>query len=201
MRARIRPSRSDCRCRCARAPAAQSQWPAFEAKLRAKGLGDAAVAAFKLNYDQLVAGVDGLVRVGQAHARANVRCAAGCWHLRRCHSGAPPPGRRPHLRAARGVPPTRSIPAQVSEAEIEPVASLPELRSLPAAGGDVAVRACVRRARERSAGVCVRSVLLLGAPCGVWARALAAARRASRHAARARHLPPSPRRCCARRRC
>jgi hypothetical protein len=41
--------------------AQQAAWPAFEAKMRAAGLSDAAVGAFKANYDQLVAGVTGLV--------------------------------------------------------------------------------------------------------------------------------------------
>ena len=34
---------------------------AFEAKMKADGLNDAAIAAFKHNYEQLVAGVDGIV--------------------------------------------------------------------------------------------------------------------------------------------
>lgn len=38
-----------------------TQFAAFEEKMRAKGLSDAAVAAFKHNYEQLVAGVTGLV--------------------------------------------------------------------------------------------------------------------------------------------
>ncbi|GBF99238.1 UDP-glucose pyrophosphorylase [Raphidocelis subcapitata] len=36
-------------------------WPAYEAKMRARGLSDAAVGAFKRNFDQLVAGVTGMV--------------------------------------------------------------------------------------------------------------------------------------------
>uniref|UniRef100_A0A7R9V765 UTP--glucose-1-phosphate uridylyltransferase n=1 Tax=Chlamydomonas euryale TaxID=1486919 RepID=A0A7R9V765_9CHLO len=40
---------------------AQGNFAAFEEKMRAKGLGDAAVCAFKRNYDQLVAGATGLV--------------------------------------------------------------------------------------------------------------------------------------------
>eukprot|EP00955_Chlamydomonas_euryale_P007742 81988-Chlamydomonas_euryale.AAC.6 len=39
----------------------QGNFAAFEEKMRAKGLGDAAVCAFKRNYDQLVAGATGLV--------------------------------------------------------------------------------------------------------------------------------------------
>lgn len=34
---------------------------AFEAKMKADGLNDAAIAAFKHNYEQLVAGADGIV--------------------------------------------------------------------------------------------------------------------------------------------
>ena len=44
-----------------------SQWPqfsAFESKMRSQGLSQAAIAAFKSNYDQLVAGVTGLVPEG-----------------------------------------------------------------------------------------------------------------------------------------
>jgi hypothetical protein len=42
---------------------AQEHWPAYEAKMRARGLSDAAVGAFKRNFDQLVAGVTGMVGV------------------------------------------------------------------------------------------------------------------------------------------
>lgn len=44
-----------------RAP--QEQWPKYEAKMKAAGLSDAAIGAFKGNFDQLVAGVTGLVRL------------------------------------------------------------------------------------------------------------------------------------------
>eukprot|EP00879_Flechtneria_rotunda_P019965 GHRR01020986.1.p2 GENE.GHRR01020986.1~~GHRR01020986.1.p2 ORF type:complete len:151 (+),score=50.33 GHRR01020986.1:214-666(+) len=37
------------------------QWPAFEAKMKEAKLSNAAIGAFKMNYDQLVAGVTGLV--------------------------------------------------------------------------------------------------------------------------------------------
>lgn len=40
---------------------ASTNWPAFEEKMKAAGLSEAAVGAFKQNYDQLVAGVTGLV--------------------------------------------------------------------------------------------------------------------------------------------
>lgn len=40
----------------------ESNWPDFEAKMKEANLSDAAIAAFKQNYDQLVAGVTGLVR-------------------------------------------------------------------------------------------------------------------------------------------
>lgn len=42
-------------------PRLQGHWPAFEAKMRDGKLSDAAIGAFKQNYDQLVAGVTGLV--------------------------------------------------------------------------------------------------------------------------------------------
>ena len=35
----------------------------FEEKMKAAGLSDAAIGAFRLNYEQLVAGVTGLVRL------------------------------------------------------------------------------------------------------------------------------------------
>lgn len=40
----------------------KDKWPLFEAKMQAKGLGEAAIAAFKGNFDQLVQGVTGMVR-------------------------------------------------------------------------------------------------------------------------------------------
>jgi UTP--glucose-1-phosphate uridylyltransferase len=40
----------------------------FEDKMRSDGLNDAAVAAFKHNYEQLVAGVDGIVPEGSIEA-------------------------------------------------------------------------------------------------------------------------------------
>jgi hypothetical protein len=43
-------------------PSAQDQWPAFVEKMKARGLSEAAVGAFKRNFDQLVAGVTGMVR-------------------------------------------------------------------------------------------------------------------------------------------
>lgn len=39
----------------------ESKWPMFEAKMQAAGLSAAAIGAFKQNYDQLVAGVTGMV--------------------------------------------------------------------------------------------------------------------------------------------
>jgi hypothetical protein len=39
----------------------ESKWPLFEAKMQAAGLSAAAIGAFKQNYDQLVAGVTGMV--------------------------------------------------------------------------------------------------------------------------------------------
>lgn len=44
-------------------PRLQGHWPAFEAKMRDAKLSDAAIGAFKQNYDQLVAGVTGLVSI------------------------------------------------------------------------------------------------------------------------------------------
>jgi hypothetical protein len=40
----------------------EGQWPAFEAKMRKEGLSQAAIDAFKHNYQQLVQGVTGMVR-------------------------------------------------------------------------------------------------------------------------------------------
>jgi hypothetical protein len=39
-----------------------SNWEQFVEKMKSAGLSEAAIAAFKQNYDQLVAGVTGLVR-------------------------------------------------------------------------------------------------------------------------------------------
>ena len=39
-------------------PAEPKQWPAFEAKMRAEGLSDAAIAAFKHNFVTLASGAD-----------------------------------------------------------------------------------------------------------------------------------------------
>ncbi len=39
----------------------QDQWPAYEEKMRGRGLSEAAIGAFKRNFDQLVAGVTGMV--------------------------------------------------------------------------------------------------------------------------------------------
>lgn len=40
----------------------------FEEKMRADGLSDAAIAAFRHNYEQLVAGEDGIVPEGSIEA-------------------------------------------------------------------------------------------------------------------------------------
>lgn len=45
----------------------------FEAKMKADGLNAAAIAAFKHNYEQLVAGVDGIVAESDIEA-ISVRC-------------------------------------------------------------------------------------------------------------------------------
>jgi hypothetical protein len=39
-------------------------WELFQEKMKAAGLSEAAMDAFKMNYEQLVAGVSGLVREG-----------------------------------------------------------------------------------------------------------------------------------------
>lgn len=59
---------------------ASSKWPEFEAKMKAKGLSEAAIAAFKSNYDQLVGGETGLVGAPAAvpgPARSRSRCLVG----------------------------------------------------------------------------------------------------------------------------
>ncbi len=45
----------------------------FKAKMEAAGLSEAAIAAFKMNYDQLVAGVTGLVRSAPACSACGIR--------------------------------------------------------------------------------------------------------------------------------
>ena len=45
----------------------EQPWELFETKMRAEGLSQAAVDAFKHNYEQLVAGVTGLVRGAPHH--------------------------------------------------------------------------------------------------------------------------------------
>jgi hypothetical protein len=44
----------------------------FEEKMQAAGLSQAAIDAFRLNYEQLVAGVTGLVRIGLLHIYSHV---------------------------------------------------------------------------------------------------------------------------------
>ena len=51
-------------------PQKQDNWPAYEAKMKARGLSEAAIGAFKRNFDQLVAGVTGMVR-----RASRARCA------------------------------------------------------------------------------------------------------------------------------
>lgn len=51
-------------------------WPAYEAKMRARGLSEAAIGAFKRNFDQLVAGVTGMV------PEAEIKAVAELPHLR-----------------------------------------------------------------------------------------------------------------------
>lgn len=55
--------------RCPR-PTPQEHWTAYESKLKAKGLSGAAVASFKASYEQLAAGVTGMVRGRRKGRRA-----------------------------------------------------------------------------------------------------------------------------------
>jgi len=48
----------------------QEHWPAYEEKMRAHVLSDAAIAAFNLNFDQLVAGATGIVPEAEIDAVA-----------------------------------------------------------------------------------------------------------------------------------
>jgi hypothetical protein len=50
----------------------------FEQKMQAEGLSQAAIDAFRLNYEQLVAGVTGLVRKGGWHRRLHVLDSSRC---------------------------------------------------------------------------------------------------------------------------
>lgn len=77
----------------------QDHWPKFEAKLRAQGLGDAAVAAFKSNYDQLTAGVTGMVRCslwGTAGTRSDIFRSQTCSALEQAACGSDPAPRPLH---------------------------------------------------------------------------------------------------------
>ena len=68
----------------------ESQWPKFAAKM--EGMSEAAVGAFKRNYDQLVAGATGMVRCALGGGElAGGRIAAGAVSLARvavCCGGA-----------------------------------------------------------------------------------------------------------------
>ena len=54
----------------------------FEQKMKAEGLSQAAIDAFRLNYEQLVAGVTGLVRkgVGISNCIGSIVLDAACLH-------------------------------------------------------------------------------------------------------------------------
>ena len=52
-------------------PAPPQPWELFEAKMAKAGLSEAAKGAFKLNYEQLVAGVTGLVGAARGAAEAS----------------------------------------------------------------------------------------------------------------------------------
>lgn len=56
---------------------AASNWEQFEAKMKSAGLSEAAIAAFKQNYDQLVAGVTGLVPEADIDPVTDLPCLAG----------------------------------------------------------------------------------------------------------------------------
>jgi hypothetical protein len=118
--------------------------------MQAKGLSEAAIGAFKRNFDQLVAGVTGLVRRArdtQRHAAAAARGEGGrddevleaetVWVVAARPPAAGHPGVQQWVdaRAQRTSPPS----VQVAEEEIEAVAHLPELASLPAVSGNVQV--------------------------------------------------------------
>ena len=56
-------------CTAARGPQHLRDMEKFEQKMKAAGLSEAAIGAFRLNYEQLVAGVTGLVRAHDSHKR------------------------------------------------------------------------------------------------------------------------------------
>ena len=55
----------------------RAKFAAFEAKMKAQGLSTAAIAAFKSNYDQLVAGATGLVPEAEIVPAADLPFLAG----------------------------------------------------------------------------------------------------------------------------
>ena len=55
----------------------RAKFAAFEAKMKAQGLSMAAIAAFKSNYDQLVAGATGLVPEAEIAPAADLPYLAG----------------------------------------------------------------------------------------------------------------------------
>ncbi len=64
----------------------------FEKKMRAEGLSEAAVDAFRYNYQQLVEGVTGMVRgrtvLQKVHARCTA-CTCNMANIRRRHHRTP----------------------------------------------------------------------------------------------------------------
>ena len=118
------------RCLAVSPHAQESQWPKFAAKM--EGRSEAAIGAFKRNYDQLVAGVTGLVRF--LLLRGSEQSAAWGNHP-------------PELTFDRTLTQTK-----VPESEIDAVQDLPSLVNLPRdANADVKVRGRRRRRRRRSA--------------------------------------------------
>lgn len=57
---------------------AEGDFAPFEEKMRKEGLSDAAIDAFRHNYEQLIAGVTGLVRRPAARALDRVCTLPGC---------------------------------------------------------------------------------------------------------------------------
>lgn len=137
--------------------------------MKARGLSEAAIGAFKRNFDQLVAGVTGMVRVWPAegaralaaaasacaprHDAPRARIAAAQWSdppIEHCPCARLCMARRAHVISLASA----RADAQVPEAEIEPVTQLPHLRSLPNTNGNVQVigRALQTRGRPIAEG-------------------------------------------------
>ena len=83
----------------------QPVWSLFEAKMRSKGLSDAAVDAFKHNYEQLVAGVTGLVRSKLSTTPSYMSSPADPLHSQVPESDIEPVTELPHLDALKSASP------------------------------------------------------------------------------------------------